>query len=87
MKIDPVEEAINEQARGVAAEDNLEKGIKGKCLTKQQIWIPRKRVENIMVDMVDKLTTWKELASGKAKKARKRRRRRGPKVLTVHFYQ
>jgi len=86
MRIDPVEEAINQQARGVAAEDNLEKGIKGKCLTKQQIWVPRKRTENIMVDMVDKLRTWKAPASDKMKKSRKRRRRRGPKVQTVRFY-
>jgi len=87
MSIHPFEQAINEQARGIVAEDNLEKGIKGKCLTKQQIWVPRKRTENIMIDMIDRLRKWKEFDSGKPRKSRRRRRRRGPRVFAVNFYE
>lgn len=81
----PVEKAINEQARGFVPVDGLENGIKGKRLTKQQIFHPRRRTEDIMVEMVDKLRTWKEPDKPKPKKTRKRRRRRGPRVLVVNF--
>ena len=81
----PIEKAINEQSRGLVAVDGLEKGIRGKCLTKQQIWVPRKRIENIMVEMVDELKAWEKAKAGNRKKPRKRRRRRGPRVLSVHF--
>ncbi|UCE07089.1 MAG: hypothetical protein JSW07_03365 [bacterium] len=85
MRIHPIEVAINEQARGFVAVDGLENGIRGKCLTKQQIFRPRKSTENIMVEMVDKLRTWKEPEQGKPKRPRKSRRRRGPRVLVVNF--
>jgi hypothetical protein len=85
MRIDPVEEAINEQARGVVAEKNLEKGIKGKCLTKQQIWVPRRSSETIMVEMIDKMRAIEKQREKNLKKSRRRRRRRGPRVLSAHF--
>jgi hypothetical protein len=85
MRIHPIEQAINEQARGFVPVEGLEKGIKGKCLTNQQIWIPRKSSENIMVEMADKLRSFKKANRGKPKKSRKRRRRRGPRVLSAKF--
>ena len=81
----PVEKAINEQARGFVPEDGLEKGTKGKRLTKQQICRPRRSTETIMVEMIDNLRKWKETDQVKPKKSRRRNRRRGPKVLVVHF--
>ena len=81
----PIEKAINEQARGFVPEDGLEKGTKGKRLTKQQIFQPRRRTEDILVEMVDNLRTRKEPDQIKPKKAKKRRRRRSPRVLVVNF--
>ena len=81
----PIEKAINEQSRGLVAVDGLERGIKRKCLTKQQIWVPRKRIENIMVDMVDELRAREKANHSNRKKSRKRRRRRGPRVLSVRY--
>ena len=83
MRMHPTAQAINEQIRGFVPFDGLENGIKGKRLTNQQIWVPRKSTENIMVDMVDKLRARKEFGQDNIKKSRKRRRRRGPRVLSV----
>jgi hypothetical protein len=84
MKIHPIEQAINEQARSFVALDGLEKGIKGKLLTKQQIYHSRRRTEDILVEMVDNLRALNKLDQDKLKKFR-RRRRRGPRVLAVRF--
>ena len=81
----PVEKAINEQARGFVPLDGLENGKRGKRLTKQQIFQPRRKTEDILIEMVDNLRTRKEPDQIKPKKAKKRRRRRGPKVLVVNF--
>ena len=85
MKIHPIEHAINEQARGFVPADGLENGIKGKCLTKQQIYHSRRRTEDILVEMVDKLSTCEESIQNLTKKSRRRRRRRGPRVLVVNY--
>jgi hypothetical protein len=87
MKTHPFEKAINEQTRGLVAANNLEKGIKGKCLTKEQIWVSRKKTETIMVEMLDKMRIWEKANRCKPKKSRKCRKRRSPRVPTVKFNQ
>jgi hypothetical protein len=88
MRQHPIEQAINEQVRGFVPEEGLDKGIKYKGLTKEQIWQPRRSTETIMVEMADKMKTCKELDpdSQNKKKRRRRRRRRGPKVLAANYY-
>jgi hypothetical protein len=85
VKINPIEQAINEQARGFVPADGLENGVKGKSLTKQQICQRRRSIENILVDMADKLRTFEKPGQVKPKKIKRRRRRRGPRVLAVRF--
>lgn len=87
MKLDPIEQAINEQTRGFSPRDGLENGVKGKRLTKQQICRFRRSTENILVDMADKLKASKKGDQVKNKSSRNRKRRRGPKVLVVKFHE
>jgi hypothetical protein len=86
MRQHPIEQAINEQARGFVAEEGLDNGVKHKRLTKQQIFRARRPIEAIMIDMADKMKNVKKPDQGKQKKRRKRRRRRGPKVLAVNYF-
>ena len=85
MRQHPIEQAINEQFRSFVPEEGLDNGIKYKRLAKQQIFRSRRPTEAIMVDMADKMKTWKKSDQGKQKKTRKRRRRRGPRVLVANF--
>ena len=80
----PVEKAISEIARGFVPNDNLNNGVRRKRLTRRQIVKPRRPTETVMVNMADKMRAWKDSnAEGRKKK---RKRRRGPKVLVATFY-
>jgi hypothetical protein len=83
MERHPIEEAISEQLRGFVITDGIKDG--GKGYTKDQLFIPKRRTETILVEMVDKLRNWKDEDQNKTAVRRKRRRRRGPKVLAVRF--
>ena len=81
MRQHPIEKAINEQAIGFVPEEGLEWGIKFKRLTKKQIFRSRRPTETILVDMADKMKTWKK--SNPDKQKNKRKRRRGPRVFVA----
>ena len=83
-----VNNAVCEQAEGFSAEPGIDAGVKGKRLRSVQIWRRRRGTEKIMNHMVDKLRKsdrykkhLQELHGKESK--RKRRRRRGPRVLTI----
>jgi len=88
-KIDSaVNEAVGKQAEGFSAEPGIDAGVKGKRLRSVQIWRRRKRTEKIMNHMVDKLRKnenyKKHLQALHEKESeKKRRRRRGPRVLAA----
>jgi len=84
MERHPIEEAISEQLRGFVPVDGIQDG--GKGYTKDQLFIPKRRTETILVEMVDKMRNWDQEDPGKSCPRRKRRRRRGPKVLSVSFF-
>jgi hypothetical protein len=83
-----VNEAVGKQAEGFSPEPGIDKGIKGKKLSLVQTWRPRKGPEKIMNEMLDKLRNnesykkhLEELGEKELKK--KRRRRRGTRVLVA----
>ena len=80
MYRDPNEKAIAAQLERYVPNDGISEPRKGKGLTDQQIWRPIKRMEAIMVELIDSKTR----AQKKAQK-KKRKRRRGPKVLVANL--
>ena len=84
MRQHPVEKAISEIARGFVPNDNLNNGVRRKRLTRRQIVKPRRPTETVMVDMADKTSAWKGPNIGKRTKKKKRKRRRGPRVLVAN---
>ena len=81
MREYPIEQAINEQTKGFVPEEGIDRGVKFKRLTRRQIFQSRRPTEAIMVDMADKMKTWKKSNPDKPKNKRKRRRQRGPRIL------
>ena len=79
----PIEQAINEQVGNFVPEKGIDRGIKYKRLTKQQIFRSRRPTETIMVGMADKMKTWKKSNPDNQKIKRNRRRQRGPRVLVA----
>jgi hypothetical protein len=84
MKRNPIEEAISEQLRGFVPVDNIQNG--GKGYTRDQLFLPKRRTETILVEMVDKLRNWKDEDQQKPTAGLKRKRRRGPKVSSMRFF-
>jgi hypothetical protein len=86
-----VDDAVAEQLKSQAAADHLDQGPEGSIALPQQIVGSRRRTENILVDMCDRLErlvnshhkdeTGKEMAPAQPSKNTGRRRRRSPKVL------
>lgn len=80
MRQDPISDAISEQSQQFNAEPGLV-GAKGKQLRTCQIWHPRRRTEIILNDMVEKMRPYRQLYQPNKINRKKRRRRRGPRVL------
>ena len=84
MREHPMEKAISEQLRGFIPIDDLDKKkIKKpyRRLVNAQKWQPRRRTEDIFIEMIDDLKT---LTPKSEKPKRKRKRRRGPRVVCYH---
>ncbi len=79
MRINPIDEAVNEQLQGFVPEPGIEKGIKRRRLRRMQTWQKRRHIETILIEMTDKLRAYEQ----PKKKRRKRRCRRGPRVLVA----
>ena len=82
-KIHPINEAIDEQLKSFAVENNLERRVMRRRLIREQIMCPRRPTETILVEMADKMKSWKP--DQPAPKKKKRKRRRGPRVQVVTF--
>jgi hypothetical protein len=72
MQLHPFERAINKQLKSFTIVDGIE-DVRG--LTKEQIWHPKERTEDILVKMIDELRPIEKRSKSK------RMRRRGPKVI------
>ena len=81
MHRNPIDTAISEQLQGFSPEPGIGRGIKGKRLISAQIWRPRKRTEDILVKMADSMKTWAPPDHRPNPKRKRRKRRRGPRVL------
>jgi hypothetical protein len=76
MRPDPFESAIDEQLQSVFPQPEI--GKNGKP-TIERYKTSRRRQEDILMDMVDKMRS--SNSHNPQKKGRRRKRRRGPKVL------
>ena len=79
MPYDPVQNAIDEQGRGIQFKHENIRGTGSKDLTRGQLVRARRRTENILIEMADKISAMEQ--ARKPKKRSRRRRRRGPKVM------
>jgi len=81
MRPNPVEMAIDEQLQSAFPQPEIDK--EGKP-TIELYKIQRRRQENILIEMADKMRP--KNSPRTHKKGRRRKRRRGPKVLVATFY-
>jgi hypothetical protein len=81
MRPNPVEMAIDEQLQSVFPQPEIDK--KGKP-TIELYKIQRRSQENILIEMADKILS--KNSPSIQKKGRRRKRRRGPRVLTTKLY-
>ena len=87
MSINRFENAVDEQLRGLTPMQGISNGSKGKGLTNDQIWRPRRRTETILIEMVDKEQSDSLYRPQSNQNGRKRRRRRGPRVFVANLRQ
>ena len=81
MRPNPVEMAIDEQMQSVFPQPEIDK--KGKP-TIELYKIRRRRQESILIEMADKMLS--KSSASIQKNGRRRKRRRGPRVLTTKLY-
>jgi hypothetical protein len=83
VRSDPISDAISEQAQQFCAEPGIDKIVKRGRLRTVQIWRPRRRTEVILNDMVEKMRSYRQHYQPTKIKRKKRKRRRGPRILVA----